>query len=342
MVLRMGNRSLAAMALLVGAISLAWLAFRPPSSIDSGDANDDPPSRAPGEESIENSPSQLLNAFSNDPQLPSVLKLADAMFSVPGGMTYQLKNYQGQFDGWVQLMRSGDLNAARALWKASLACSQRGFAPYSRESFDDLNREELDRAKQSGEEPDKSVLLRNAVLYSRCGNITERQRAVALEALKVLAESGDWDARRDFITLGRPDVQGRSLNTGNRLLHEHRKQANDYLSEGIASGKVEALLLASALHGPQDYTGPQSLVAADPVKVLAHQLAATRVLELQLRRLPQGPSEDRDRIQAQIEQLEQDAAVLSLMGDPSKPAMTDAQVREAGTIAEELIKACCS
>lgn len=282
-----------------------------------------------------------VKGFSDDPEFASVSKQADMLMNPQNADRYEIQNFGAQFTGWLSLMKKGDLKAAKAIWDANIACSQRGFAPFSPQSYEDMRSEVLAQASNTGNPPNKMRLMQLAALYSRCGNVSKEQRQAAIEAIGLLAESGDWAAKRDYISLGRPDVSDRSLNEGNRRLYEYKKQATKYMDEEIAAGNIDAMMLRSALHAESDFTQAPSIYDADPVQSLGYSLAAINVLKSRLSHTPETMTTERQRLQELIAQHENDAAVYSVMSSGNAGGLTQEQIRMANELAQEIAGRCC-
>ncbi|AVP99365.1 hypothetical protein C7S18_20280 [Ahniella affigens] len=282
-----------------------------------------------------------VRRFSDDPEFAAISKQADLLMNPRNADRYEIQNFGAQFSGWLNLMKKGDLKAAKAIWDANIACSQRGFAPFSPRSYEDMRSEIMAQASNTGNPPSKMRLMQIAALYSRCGNVSKEQRQAAIEAIGMLAESGDWAAKRDYISLGRPDVSDRSLNEGNRQLYEYKKQATKYMDEEIAAGNIDAMMLRSVLHGGSDFTQAPSIYEADPVQSLGYSLAAINVLKSRLSHTPESMATERQRLQELISQHENDAAVYSVTSSGNAGGLTQEQIRMANELAQEVAGRCC-
>lgn len=279
--------------------------------------------------------------FLRDPDYPAVAKQVDRLFNSGAENRYAIQNVQSQFPGWLALMRQGDLKAAKSIWDATLKCSRKGWAPFSPESFRDMKEDEERFAKEANRPPSKRRMLEIATLYATCGNITKEQRLAGQEALKLLAESGNWSARSAFIQHGRPDVSDRALNSAKRALWEYRKKATEYLEAEIANGNVDAMLLSSALHSNNDYTSERGVLDYDPIRALANHLAATNVLSARLTESPSVSAQERSALQDHIAALERDGASISMFQGYGQQPFSPEQLREATKLALEIEGKCC-
>lgn len=277
----------------------------------------------------------------SDPASDLVRESVIRDFNASDGATYSVTSVQAQLDGWARLMRSGDLKAARTIWRALNSCSAQSVSPFSRQSYEDWLRQVEARADHAGPEETRKARIEIAVRYAVCGNISQAQRDLALEALELLASSGDWEGRMAFINSGRPNVDQHALNERNRLLYEYRSRALGYLDEEIAKANVEALKLRANLHAPGTVTGPPPLLEPDKVKQLAYHLAAAGLLRQELAKSPPSSAEERAWKEAYLRQLEQEAAGISLSPQSPGREMSDEQIKAASRLSEEILKQCC-
>lgn len=250
-------------------------------------------------------------------------------------------NVPAQFNGWVQRMRAGDLDAARILWHALLVCSRFGSAPYSPESYAEMRQLIDDRSESAGPAETMRDRARLSIAYGRCGNVSQEQRALAVEALLLLAESGDSRARLDFAWHGIPDTSRSSPATAAQKASDYHRKAVEFLQAEASLGNPDAFMALAYQHMPAGSDVPPNLFPADSIQALAYSLAAAEALRGRLAAQAGSQGQESQAVRIQLESAEASAAMISLGARGLFGPMSEADIAQAHVRAREILRECC-
>lgn len=229
-----------------------------------------------------------------------IRELEEVFGEVPG-QRLRVFNLQAQFQGLLSSMRAGNLAAARALANALYRCSGYHDLPFSPETYqaymDEIDNPEGDHQELTDLQKER---LRQAKRfeYGICGNVTAEQRKVRREALEMLSESGDPEARLAFAALPTPLQEEHANIEYLRIKDDFVRKADRYLELEQAKGNVAAFDVAAALNG-YDLAGNPMRNCCNHARNIAYQMAAVQVLKRTLSQVVRGSSE----FNALIEQI---------------------------------------
>lgn len=164
-------------------------------------------------------------------------------FAARSGALYETHNLASEFSALAAAAENGDMIAARTLVERTRICQ---LAPQ--------NQVEMERFKSKLKDPNypyaddpvaaKAALEEKEYLFNHCGILSDEQSESRLKWIRLLADSGDWSARSEFVALGFPKDYERVDFEKQRS--EFVATAKEYLNEEISAGNVSAL--ASMAH----------------------------------------------------------------------------------------------
>lgn len=249
----------------------------------------------------------------------------------------QVTSLQAQFPSLLIAMRAGDAAAARALENAIYRCSGYFDMPFSVRSFkahmDAISDPEGQFQDLSEQEKERLRAIKRFE-YGICGNVTREQREVRREALEMLAELGDAEARMAFAMLPVPAQEDFASSEYFQVRDAFTTKADHYLELELKERNISAFDVAGLLYG-RDLAGNPFRNCCNPGKNLAYQMAAVKVLKGKLKEAVPGSAE--------FNQISEDIARRDLAIEAAQGnfQLTDIQVEEARAQAEQIVERCC-
>lgn len=184
------------------------------------------------------------------------------------GKTYPMRNLNAEFASLSEKAQSGDSMAARTLSNALQLCAN---VP---KTFDELDSATANANRQNLA-PNWAALLQYDLeykksLYNQCEGTTSAEVGTRAKWLGLLAQSGDSDARLQYVAGARPtDIAAADFD---QQLSQYKQNAAQYIQSEIDSGNPKGLLTMGLQYydSPIQFEGIVPLYSADNVKAYSY------------------------------------------------------------------------
>lgn len=301
--------AMAAVVCLIAAKNRSDSALAPPGQPDSPEMDGARPAANDASRTLAQERSSHANA------LPAVDPNADDFAGSPG-QRYPVSNLQAQFADLARNATAGDLIAVRTLNRALRVCDG---AP--------RNAEDLASAERKFEDPNfrfskytaqgAEVLAAKKSLYLHCGALTDEQRKSRADWTRILADSGDSQARLEYYRVAQPD--GMDMTDYSQRHEQFVEEAQRYLNAEIESGDPLALSAMANAYMPNAVSGRAAPFEQNPALAYAYFYAYSL------------SSEGR-------EYTDINAGILAQL----EPLLSPDEIEEARTTGTQIMNRCCS